>query len=123
MGERNLKLFESVLDLVGWTPLVRLHRVVGGCRTPVYGKCEFVGSVSDEKLMARVIESPDLLERSVESLMEPPFPVLGGHVDLEEATQLITRSNAACLVRENGDLSGIVTRYDVVRSIALGDAR
>jgi predicted transcriptional regulator len=55
--------------------------------------------------------------------MEPPFPVLGGHLDLEEATQLITRSNAACLVRENGDLSGIVTRYDVVRSIALGDAR
>ena len=42
--------FESVLDLVGWTPLVRLHRVVDGCRTPVYGKCEFMnpgGSVKD----------------------------------------------------------------------------
>ena len=39
-----------MLDLVGWTPLVRLHRVVDGCRTPVYGKCEFMnpgGSVKD----------------------------------------------------------------------------
>ena len=55
--------------------------------------------------------------------MEPPFPVLDGHLDLEVATRLLTRSNAACLVRENGDLSGIVTRYDVVRSIALEAAR
>ena len=39
-----------MLDMVGWTPLVRLHRVVDGCPTPVYGKCEFMnpgGSVKD----------------------------------------------------------------------------
>ena len=41
---------DSVLELVGGTPLVRLHRVVDGARTPVYGKCEFMnpgGSVKD----------------------------------------------------------------------------
>ncbi|TVP56294.1 MAG: cysteine synthase family protein [Gemmatimonadales bacterium] len=40
----------SALDLVGWTPLVRLNRVAEGIRTPVYGKCEFMnpgGSVKD----------------------------------------------------------------------------
>jgi cystathionine beta-synthase len=95
----------------------------GVSQLPVLRNSECVGSVSDEKLMARVIESPDLLERSVESLMEPPFPVLDGHLDMEEATRFLTRSNAACLVIENGDLSGIVTRYDVVRSIALDAAR
>ena len=73
--------------------------------------------------MARVIESPDLLDRTVEPLMEPPYPVLDGHLYLEEATRLLTRSNAACLVRGNGGFSGIVTRYDVVRSISLGAAR
>ena len=95
----------------------------GVSQLPVLRKGECVGSVSDEKLMARVIESPDLLDQSVGSLMEPPYPVLDGHLDMEEATRLLTRSNAACLVRENGDLSGIVTRYDIVRSIALGAAR
>jgi cystathionine beta-synthase len=41
---------DSVLELVGWTPLVRLHRIGKGIRTPVYGKCEFLnpgGSVKD----------------------------------------------------------------------------
>ena len=35
---RNLKPYESVLDTVGWTPLIHLTRVTRGVRTPVYGK-------------------------------------------------------------------------------------
>ena len=42
MSERNREPYASVLDLVGWTPLVRLQKVVDGCRTPVYAKCEFL---------------------------------------------------------------------------------
>jgi cystathionine beta-synthase len=47
---RFLHPVDSVLDLVGWTPLVRLHRIGAGLRTPLYGKCEFLnpgGSVKD----------------------------------------------------------------------------
>ena len=49
--------------------------------------------------------------------MDAPYPVLDGHVDAEEVTRLLQRGNAACLVREAGDLEGIVTRYDVVRAL------
>ncbi len=41
---------ESVLDTIGWTPLIRLTRVTRGIRTPVYGKAEMFnpgGSVKD----------------------------------------------------------------------------
>jgi hypothetical protein len=50
MSQRHLKPYDDVMDLVGWTPLVRLNRVTRGIRTPVYGKCEFMnpgGSVKD----------------------------------------------------------------------------
>ena len=73
--------------------------------------------------MARVIEFPTLLDRPVEAIMDSPFPVVDRHLDLEEATRLLSRSNAACLVRGNGGLTGIVTRYDVVRSLAMGGDR
>jgi cystathionine beta-synthase len=43
MAERHPRPYESALDLIGWTPMVRLHRVTDGCRTPVYAKCEFTG--------------------------------------------------------------------------------
>ena len=47
---RNLKPYESVLETIGWTPLIRLTRITRGIRTPVYGKADFFnpgGSVKD----------------------------------------------------------------------------
>jgi CBS domain-containing protein len=73
--------------------------------------------------MARVIESPALLDKPVEAVMDGPYPVVDTHLDLEEATRLLGRGNAACLVKSDGGLTGIVTRYDVVRSLATGGAR
>ncbi|MBA2627821.1 MAG: pyridoxal-phosphate dependent enzyme [Gemmatimonadales bacterium] len=42
--------YESILDTIGWTPLIHLARVGAGIRTPVYGKAENMnpgGSVKD----------------------------------------------------------------------------
>ena len=36
--ERNRTPYDSVLDTVGWTPLVRLNKITRGMRTPVYAK-------------------------------------------------------------------------------------
>jgi cystathionine beta-synthase len=47
---RNAKPYESVLDTIGWTPMIRLTRITRGVRTPVYGKADFFnpgGSVKD----------------------------------------------------------------------------
>jgi cystathionine beta-synthase len=47
---RHTRPYESVLDTIGWTPLVRLTRITRGVRTPMYGKAEFFnpgGSVKD----------------------------------------------------------------------------
>jgi cystathionine beta-synthase len=47
---RNREPYESVMDTIGWTPLIRLTRVTRGIRTPVYAKAEFYnpgGSVKD----------------------------------------------------------------------------
>lgn len=42
--------YDSVLDTIGWTPLIRLGRIGHGTRTPIYGKAEYAnpgGSVKD----------------------------------------------------------------------------
>src|SRR5881394_3272567 len=47
---RHERPYDTVLDTIGWTPLIRLNRVTRGIRTPVYGKAEFFnpgGSVKD----------------------------------------------------------------------------
>lgn len=84
---------------------------------PVVRDGECVGSVAESDLMSRVIEDPAILDHAVESLMGAPYPVVEGHVDADEVTHLLQRGNDACLVREGGTLQGIVTRYDVVRTL------
>ena len=47
---RNRTPYENVLELIGWTPMIRLGRITGGIRTPVYAKAEIFnpgGSVKD----------------------------------------------------------------------------
>jgi cystathionine beta-synthase len=84
---------------------------------PVVSDGECVGSLSESELMGAVIEDPGLLDRPVEALMEAPYPVIEGHKAADEVTKLLSRSNAAVLVREGGALKGIVTRYDVVQGL------
>src|SRR5258706_3967072 len=48
--QRNRQPYDSVLESIGWTPLIRLNQVTRGLRTPVYAKAEFFnpgGSVKD----------------------------------------------------------------------------
>ena len=84
---------------------------------PVILDGECVGSLNDGELMSSVIEDPELLDRPVESIMDAPFPVVDGHMDAEGAAQLLTRKNSAVLVRDEGEIGGILTRYDLIRDL------
>ena len=54
---RNRKPYTHVLETIGWTPLIRLNRVVDEARTPVFGKAEFFnpgGSLKDRIGLAMI---------------------------------------------------------------------
>jgi cystathionine beta-synthase len=85
---------------------------------PVVSEGDCVGAISEATLMARVIESPSVLERRVEELMDAPFPVVDRDAEVDSIARLLTRQNPAVLVRgADGRLAGIVTRFDMVRHL------
>jgi cystathionine beta-synthase len=77
-----------------------------------------VGSVPESLLMSRIIEAPAVLDEAVAGIMEPPFPVVASDLPMSGIGRLLTRQCPAVLVRSGGRLTGIVTRYDVVRYLA-----
>ena len=89
----------------------------GVSQLPVLAGGDCLGSVTEGDLMAAVIADPNLLDQATEAVMGPPFPVVDGFVGLDSVSRLLTRENPAVLVREGGSLAGIVTRYDLVRSL------
>ncbi|HSJ14410.1 MAG TPA: pyridoxal-phosphate dependent enzyme [Longimicrobiales bacterium] len=84
-------------------------------QVPVCDGPTCVGALAESTLMARVIEDPAVLDGPVDALMDEPFPVLDADQPLSAVGRLLTRSNGAVLVRDAGELVGIITRFDMVR--------
>jgi len=85
---------------------------------PVLDGTDCVGSLSEGTLMARALENAAIMERTVVEVMGPPYPVVDSRLPIERLTALLTRDSPAALVRREGKLEGIVTRYDVLRHVA-----
>jgi len=85
---------------------------------PVLDGDDGVGAISEQALMARAIGQPKILDSAVRDIMDPPFPVVDGESPVALLTTLLSRTTPAALVRRNGKVVGIVTRYDLLHQLA-----
>ncbi len=82
---------------------------------PVLERGKSVGSVHDSELMAKVMARPALVDSPVSTVMEPPFPVVNIDTSIDDVVKLMkAKHNPAVLVEEEGKITGILSRYDVI---------
>jgi cystathionine beta-synthase len=75
------------------------------------GKC--VGSLRENRVLAKVVRDRELLNSPVREVMETGFP----SVDVDASSREVTRrlqTSPAVLVEEYGRIIGIITRHDVL---------
>lgn len=109
-GKPNL-VSVAPTDLVG--EALRKMNEYGFSQLPVLDNTASVGSVREGRLLAKVVKNRDLLNAPVHEMMEAPFPVVNGNVEVERAEKYL-KTSPALLVEEYGRIMGIVTRYDVL---------
>jgi cystathionine beta-synthase len=85
---------------------------------PVLDGADGVGAVSEQALMARAIGQPKILDSPVRDVMDSPFPVVDSQSPVAELAALLSRTTPAALVRRDGTVVGIVTRYDLLHQLA-----
>lgn len=86
---------------------------MGLTQVPVLEDGRPVGSLRENRVLAKVVRNRELLDRPVSEVMEASFPT----VDVDASSNEVTRrlqTNAAVLVEEYGRIVGIITRHDVL---------
>ena len=109
--------------LVSVTPAAAVRQALNLMSTwavsqiPVVEDGRSVGGLVEGTLMTRALAQPALLDRPVREVMESPFPEVEANCSTDRLGAMLTRESPAALVRKDGKLIGIVSRYDVLQQL------
>jgi len=111
----TVQTHQKVKDAIS---LLHEHRV---SQLPVVSSTDVnavVGSVGERGLLKRAIDNPSLMSMDIVDVMEPPFPAVATTDPVREAVELLSGEGQALTVTEGGRPVGIVTRADLLESLA-----
>jgi cystathionine beta-synthase len=98
--------------------LVEKHNIT---QIPVFRDGKVVGTLYDSEILKAALQDSSALDKPVENLMSEPLPMVTSEEPAEHVTRLLASRNPAVLVRENGSVVGILTRFDMLQFIAGGE--
>ena len=91
--------------------LMVLHNV---SQAPVMDGTMCIGSVAESQLTSKSLADPKVLDLTVSDVMDQPFPTVENDQPVESVAKLLSKSNRAVLMKKDGVVQGIVTRFDVL---------
>ncbi|HEY6232130.1 MAG TPA: pyridoxal-phosphate dependent enzyme [Pyrinomonadaceae bacterium] len=113
------KAVNAPQSLVSVTPEDKLGEALnkmnelGLTQIPVLEDGRPVGSLRENRVLAKVVRNRHLLEAAVSEVMEASFPTVDVDASAQEVTQRL-QTSPAVLVEEYGRITGIITRHDVL---------
>jgi cystathionine beta-synthase len=113
----NAPALVSVTPAAAVRQALNLMSTWGVSQIPVVEDGKSVGGLIEGTLMTRALSQPALLDRPVREVMEAPFPEVDATTPSERVGSMLTRESPAALVRKDGRLIGIVSRYDVLQQM------
>lgn len=95
-----------------------LMKEKGLTQLPVTNEGAIVGSISERNILNFIIESGNIKESKVGEVMSKPFPTVEWSMNTSELSKLITKENAAVLVKKPSGEFGIITEFDLIEALA-----
>jgi cystathionine beta-synthase len=84
---------------------------------PVMDNNVFVGSLNDNYLFKKLIETPELKELPVRNVMQESFPIVKAETTFENVSKHFQNGVKAVLVNYDGNKHHIITQQDMIRAI------
>jgi cystathionine beta-synthase len=117
MGRATKKLIsiapeQTVADAVAMMKKYDIENI------PVMNGQGLVGAISETGLFEKIFEDPALRNASISSVMEAPLPVVAFDTPVDKLRGLFNKSTGAALAKDESGDYHIVTKYDVIQSLA-----
>ena len=103
------------------TPIVEAIKILnrqGISQIPVTDGDQFVGSLTDSKLLHQLIDNPDMKNDPVSGIMDKPFQFISPRDTLDVLSSMIDKNNKALLVRDRLNQVHIITRHDLLMAMS-----
>ena len=103
------------------TPIVEAIKILnkqGISQIPVTDGDQFVGSLTDSKLLHQLIDNPEMKSEPVATVMDKPFQFISPRDTLDVLSSMIDKNNKALLVRDRLNKVHIITRHDLLMAMS-----
>jgi cystathionine beta-synthase len=133
MMERGFLDVKTFKDIVNGRSAKRLVTIEPACtvseavelmkkydieQIPVLRGNQPIGAVSENGLFQKIFSNHEIKNVTVESVLEPGYPVVDFDTPVERIGSLINKENGAVLAKDEKGEYHIVTKYDVIQSLA-----
>jgi cystathionine beta-synthase len=85
---------------------------------PIMDGDGMVGSLSESGLFNKILSNPEIKEQPIESVMEKAYPMVSFEMPVGKLSNLISKHNGAVLSKDESGNYHIVTKYDIIQSLA-----
>lgn len=113
---KKQKGFEEIISVKEKSKIkeaLELITKTGYSNIPVMVGRKSIGTIRENKLLAKLVENPLLYNSEVKDLMEESLPIVDAKTGIEEVKKYL-KNHSAILVDDFGLITDIITRYDLI---------
>ena len=85
---------------------------------PVMIDDEILGAISENGLFQKLFTDPEIKHAPIQSVMELSYPLVDFYTPVEKISNMINKDTGAVLAKEESGMLHIVTKYDILQSLA-----
>lgn len=86
---------------------------------PVISGTQIVGSLSDSRILSKLIEDPEFKNDKVGSIMEKSFPVITADLKVDQVSKLFDKNTSAVIVTKQDGMLDIITKSDLIQALSV----
>ncbi|WP_422360106.1 pyridoxal-phosphate dependent enzyme [Reichenbachiella sp.] len=113
-GQREVFTVESVAKIGDVIATMNEH---GIDQAPVVKDEQFVGSISDAKILKALIENPSLRDQPISEIMDASFKFIALDNTVDVMSKILDKDTKALLVRDDSNKVHILTQTDLLVSL------